>query len=291
MSHLRLPVVVCVCCLFWAALGVLFGAIFRHTLFGLILGLITGLLYVTIGIFAADKFPLAVWDAKLLESDGAPKLYEMLNDLCAKADMDLPAVFSSSQLEPNAFAVSRRDGGPAIVLSSGLTRSLERDEVQAVMALMIARIATGEMGSWSITSTLSGLPLHLGLSCLRRPGFEGLGAVLLTVFSYPCAALAWLGWNVAAVTASDYHALHLAEQPGTLQSALAKIEKGIGEETTRMGNPATAMLFAVPPIPASPAGAPLWSQALAAFPFRVPDVAARSARLLNGPITPVAELL
>ena len=289
MSRLRLPLVVCASCLFWVIFGVVFGAIFRHVLLGLILGLVFGLVYVTIGIYAADKFPLAVWDAKLLESDSAPKLYEMLKEICEKADMDLPVVFSCPQLEPNAFAVSRRDGGPAIVLSSGLTRSLERDEVQAVLALMIARIATGEMGAWTITATLAGLPLHLGLSCFRRPGFEGLGAVFLSVFAYPCAALTWIGWNEAAVTASDYHALHLAEQPGTLQSALSKIEKGIGSEAGMVGNPATAMLFAVPPVPASPIGAAFWRQA--SFPYRVPGVAARTERLLNGPITPSAEPL
>lgn len=283
MSRLRLPLVVCVGCLSWAVLGAILGLIFRHALAGLIVGLIFGIVYVVIGVFASDKFPLDVWDAQLLESNTAPKLYEMLHELCDRADMDLPIVFSSPRLEPNAFVVSRRDGGPAIVINNGLTRYLDRDEVQAVMALMIARLATGAMPSWTVTTTLAGLPLHLGLLCRRRRGWEWLGAGLLSLFAYPSAALAWLGWNSGVITASDYHAAHLAEHPGTLETALAKIQKRIGEDLAGGGNPATAMLFAVPPIPASSTGAPFWRQALASFPYRNPDAAARITRLQNSP--------
>ena len=291
MSRLRLPLVICACGLFWTALGTIFGAIFHHSLLGLILGVIFSLIYVTIGIFAAEKFPLAVWDATLLESHNAPKIYEMLNDLCLKADLELPIVFSCPSLDPNAFAVSRRDGGPAIILTNGLTRSLDRDEVQAILALMVARIATGDMAGWTVTATLAGLPLHLGLSCYRRSGFEWLGAIVLSIFAYPGAALAWLGWNQAAVTSSDYHAAHLAEYPGTLESALLKIEKGISESAALAGNPATAMLFAVPPISATSVGATFWRQALAAFPYRSPDAAARVARLANSPALSFGEPL
>ncbi len=283
MSRLRLPLVVCACCLTWAVLGAILGLLFRHALAGLIVGLLLGIVYVTIGIFAADKFPLDIWNARLLESMTAPKLYEMLHEICDRADVEFPSVFSSPRLEPNAFVVYRRDGGPALIINNGLTRYLDRDEVQAVMALMIARLATGVMPAWTITATLAGLPLHLGLLCCRRRGWEWLGAGLLSLFAYPSAALAWLGWNSGIITASDYHAAHLAEQPKALETALAKMQKRIGEDLAGGGNPATAMLFAVPPIPAASTGAPFWRQALAAFPYRSPDAAARVARLQNNP--------
>lgn len=286
MSRLRLPLVVCACCLTWAALGGLLGLIFRHAPAGLIFGLIFGIVYLIIGIFAAEKFPLDIWDARLLESNTAPKLYEMLHELCDRADVEFPSVFSNPRLEPNAFAVFRRDGGPAIIINNGLTRYLDRDEVQAVMALMVARLATGAMPAWTVTATIVGLPLHLGLLCCRRRGWEWLGAVLLSLFAYPSAALAWLGWNSGVITASDYHAAHLAEHPRTLETALAKIQKRIGDDFAGGGNPATAMLFAVPPLPTPTPGAPFWRQALAAFPYRQPDAAARIARLQHSPAPP-----
>ena len=285
MSRLRLPLVVCVCCLFWAAFGALLGVFSRHALIGLILGLLFGIGYVVFGSWAAEKFPLDVWDAKLLENVHAPKLYEMLQALCERVDMEAPILYYSTRPEPNAYAMERREGDPVIVVTNGLTRYLDKDEVQAVMALMIARLATGAMPAWTVTSTLAGLPLQLGLG-LQRRGVERVGNALLLAFAYPAAGLAWLGWNAGVVTAADYHAAHLADLPGALVSALAKIEAGQGEDMAWAGNPATAMLFAVPPLTVPPADAPAWRRALAAFPSRSPDVAARVARLPSVPINP-----
>lgn len=287
MSRLRLPLVVCACCLFWAGLGALLGAFSHHALAGLIMGLLYGIGYVAVGASAAEKFPLDVWDANLLESSHAPKLYEMIKALCERVDMEAPILYYSTRAEPNAFVVNRRESDPVIVVTNGLTRHLDKDEVQAVMALMIARLATGVMTSWAVTSTLAGLPLQIGLGPRRR-GQEELGNALLLVFAYPAAALAWLGWDERVVTAADHHAAHLAEQPGALMSALIKIEAGQGEDVAWAGNPATAMLFAAPPLPAPPAAAPPWRRALEAFPSRRPDVAARMARLSSSAANPPA---
>jgi len=288
LSRLRLPLVICVCCLFWAGLGALLGALSHHALLGLILGLLFGIGYVVFGSWAAEKFPLDVWDANLLESIHAPKLYEMIKALCERVDMETPILYYSTRPEPNAYAMERRESDPVIVVTSGLTRHLDKDEVQAVMALMIARLASGVMPSWTVTSTLAGLPLQIGLG-LHRRGQEGLGNALLMTFAHPAAALARLGWDAKVVTAADHHAAHLAEQPGALMSALIKIEAGQGEDLAWAGNPATAMLFAAPPLPITLADATPWRRALAAFPSRRPDVAARMARLSSSAASPPAQ--
>jgi heat shock protein HtpX len=288
LSRLRLPLVVCACCLFWAFLGALLGACFRHVLGGLILGLFFGIGYVWVGSLAAEKFPLDVWDAQLLENSWAPNLYEMLHELCAKTDMALPTLYHIPRLEPNAFVVAGRDGNTAIIVTSGLTRHMEKAEVQAVAALMMARLATEVMPVWTITATLAGMPLHLGLRLQQRRGLAWLGAAILALFAYPAAGLARLAWNEGIITAADYHAAHLAEWPGALETALAKMEAAWpgSEEQAMAGNPATAFLFAVPPLAAPPTGAPFWRRALAVFPYRQPNVAARAARLLAKP-TPI----
>ena len=287
MSRLRLPLVICVCCLCWAALGATIGALFRHALGGLILGLLFGIGYVVFGSWAAEKFPLDVWDANLLENVHAPKLYEMIQALSERVGMETPILYYSTRPEPNAYAIERREGDPVIVVTNGLTRHLDKDEVQAVMALMIARLATGAMPTWTVTSTLAGLPLQMGLG-LRRRGLEGPGNALLAAFAYPAAALAWLGWDAKVVTASDHHAAHLTDMPGALKSSLIKVQAGQGEDLAWAGNPTTAMLFATPPLPAPPADAPAWRRALSAFPSLNPDVAARLERMPSVPINPNA---
>lgn len=280
MFRLRLVFVVGVCVLFWALVGAVLGGLLRHPLGGLVCGLLLGSVYVVACSWAAPKFPSDVWDAKLLENVNAPKLYEMLHTLSDRTGIALPTLYYMPSLNPNAFVSAGRDGETAIIVSSGLTRHLDKDEVQAVMALMMARLATGAMPAWTIAATLAGVPVSAGLSWMQRPGFALLGKALLMLTAYPAAVLDRIAWDEKVVMASDYHAAHLAEQAGSLARALAKIEMGLTQEESPSGNPATALLFAVPPLlPASAgAGAPLWQRGLMAFPFRIPDAATRAAR-------------
>ncbi len=287
MSWLRLIIVVCVCVLFWALLGAGFGALFRHPVGGFVCGLILGSLYVVACSWAAPKFPGDVWGAKLLENVNAPNLYEMLHTLSNRTGLALPTLYFTPQLEPNVFVSAGRDGETAITVTSGLTRSLEKDEVQAVLALMMARLATGAIPNWTTAATLAGVPVSAGLSWQQRPGLAALGNLLLSLTAFPAALLNRLAWDEKVITASDYHAAHLAEQAGSLARALAKIEAGLAREGA--GNPATALLFAVPPLLPETPNAPLWRRGLEAFPFRTPDVAARAARFADVVPSYVAE--
>ena len=65
------------------------------------------------------------------------------------------------------------------------------------------------------------------------------------------------------------------------------MEAGLTEEGGLAGNPATALLFAVPPLPASVPAASFWRRGLAQFPFRQPDAAARAARFAEVVPSPV----
>jgi len=285
---MRLYLIICVCTLFWAILGCLIGAICRHPLAGLLWGLLFGIGYVLFGSWAAQKFPLDIWGASLLENQFAPNLYEMLEELSGKADIPLPIVYTVPVARPNAFVVAGRDGYAAVVVTNGLTRLLHKDEVQAVAALMIARLATGKMPLWTTAATLAGLPLHLGLVWRRRRGLEWAGSAVLVLFALPAVALLRLVWSERVVTAADDHAAHLAANPMILQAALLKMEaewvsdagSGAAESLAEV-NPATALLFAVPPLAPSSAEAPLWSRQQSIFPSRLPDVAARAARFLS----------
>ena len=281
MFRLRLILVVGVCVLFWALLGAVLGLFFRHPLGGFVCGLIVGSVYAVACSWAAPKFPGDAADAKLLENVNAPKLYEMLHTLSDRTGLALPTLYYTPALEPNAFVSAGRDGETAIIVSSGLTRSLEKDEVQAVLALMMARLATGAMPAWTAAATLAGVPVSAGLSWIQRPGLAPLGKALLMLTAYPSALLTRLVWDEKVVTASDYHAAHLAEQAGSLDRALSKIEAGLTQDGSAHGNPATALLFAVPPLPPENSNLPLWQRGLQAFPFRVPDAATRAARFAD----------
>ena len=281
MARLRITLIAAACCLFWALVGAVVGLLFWHPLAGLIWGLLLGGIYTVACSYAAPKFPGDVWDAKLLENINAPNLYEMLHALCDRTGQALPTLYYVPRPEPNAFVSAGRDGETAIIVTSGLTKHLEKDEVQAVMALMMARLATGEVPAWTFAATLAGVPVAAGLSWQRRPNLALWGNVWLSLTAFSLASLIRLAWNEKALTASDYHAAHLTEQAGSLARAPEKIEEGLTEEEAGAGNPATALLFAVPPLLPPAADAPLWRRGLEAFPFRSPDASTRAARFAD----------
>lgn len=278
MSRLRLFLVVFACGLFWTILGLALGAVLHHPLGGFVCGVLVGVVYNAVGSWAADKFPGDVWDAKLLENSSAPNLYEMLHALCSRTGQALPTLYSIPRSEPNAFVTAGRDGETAILVTHGLTHLLEKEEVQAILALMMARLATGAMPGWTLTATLAGMPLQIGLQCWRGNRLAWLGSAVLSVFASPAAALTWLIWDEGTLTAADYHAAHLAEQAGSLQRALTKIESQVTQAGMKSGNPATALLFAVPPLLPQGENAPRWQRGLASFPSRLPDASGRAAR-------------
>ena len=289
MARLRFLLVVVACVLFWALLGAILGLLFRHPLGGFVWGLLLGIVYVVACSWASDKYPGDVWDAKLLENINAPNLYEMLHALCDRTGQALPTLYYIPCLEPNALVTANRDGGTSVIVTSGLTQSLEKDEVQAVLALMMARLATGRVPDWTVAATLAGVPVSAGLAWQRRPGLAAVGNVWLALTAFPAAALTRLAWDEKAGIASDYHAAHLAEQAGSLARALQKIEAGLTIEGAESGNPATAFLFAVPPLLPELTDAPFWRRGLQAFPFRTPDAAARAAQFADVVPSYVAE--
>ena len=250
MSRLRSFLVVLACWLFWTLLGLFVGAVFHYPWLGLTAGVAFGSGYCLFGSWAAEKFPLEVWEARLLSQDQAPNAYEMLLELSEKTDTPQPTLYTCPRPEINAFALAGRDGSRTVVMSLGLTRHLERPEVQAVLALLMARLATGAMPSWTVTATLAGLPLYLGARLKERPATAWLGSAITAVFTPLTRLLLRLGCDPAVVLAADVHAVHLADDPDALPTALAKIEAA----PLSPGGLGTNCLFAVPPCAVPPIG-------------------------------------
>lgn len=249
LSRFRLAFAVCACCLFWAFLGGLIGAIFRGFWAGLVLGLLLGIGYTLLGYWASEKFALDSVDAHLLDAGQAPHLSEMMQELCSQVEMEVPFLYAVPGTLPNAFVTARRDGKSALAVTHGLTQALEAEEVRAVVAVMVARLASGQMAAWTVGATLAGVPLHWAYT-----GTASRPQALLLIFAYPGAALLRLVYDPGATLAADHHAAHLIGSPQTLGAALGKIESALAAAPPII-NPALALLFAVPPAsPPSPLG-------------------------------------
>src|SRR5436190_16745907 len=137
-------------------LGLLY-VVFAVVLFQVLsVGLIP-MLVIVIGLaffqyFTSDKLALAAAGAKVVERDQAPELHDMVERLCALADLPKPKIAIVDTDVPNAFATGRSPKHAAVAVTTGLWRRLEPQEVEAVLAHELSHIANRDVLIMTIAS-------------------------------------------------------------------------------------------------------------------------------------------
>lgn len=282
---LRLSKLFVVNLLVWCAVGLIFGFIVRLPYMGLIVAFVAGIAYWMAGSFISDKFAPELYEAEILEQRSAPKLYQVVEELSKAAGIVTPLLKYIPLKAPNAFAVGRGEDSGTIVVTNGLISELSYGEARAVLALMVARIKFGDAGIYGIASALAGLPLT-GL-CLIGSEPEALDSkdpykstvTWLTRLRVRCllpysVLILKAACSNRSIAKTDTYAVAVAGDADWAMG-IGKIADGLPKNWWEAAayQPATALLFAVPPLPPNdPIAAPTpgWLSAIHYFPFREP---------------------
>src|SRR5437879_1875245 len=116
--------------------------------------------------FTSDKLALAAAGAKIVERDQAPQLHDMVERLCAMADLPKPRVAIIDTDVPNAFATGRNPKHAAVAVTRGLWQRLEPQEVEGVLAHELSHVANRDVLVMTVASffaMLAGLLTRFGL--------------------------------------------------------------------------------------------------------------------------------
>ncbi|MEM8956811.1 MAG: M48 family metalloprotease, partial [Pseudomonadota bacterium] len=159
--------------------------------------------------------------------------------------------------QANGFATCRNGHGTgAILLSRPLLHALTREEAEAVVALLIARMQRPETRAGQIAAVLGGMAtILLSGALLRRSGGEarspGKLSRGLALVSAPVAALMVRTIAGAPVSfAADRDAAAALGNPMALARALTRLD-GLARATENEGaerHPATVHMFLVDPL-------------------------------------------
>src|SRR5690348_5783674 len=95
--------------------------------------------------FTSDKLALAAAGAKVVSREEAPALHDMVERLCAMADLPKPRVAIMDTPVPNAFATGRSPKHAAVCVTTGLWERLEPKEVEAVLAHELSHVANRDV--------------------------------------------------------------------------------------------------------------------------------------------------
>jgi heat shock protein HtpX len=220
-------------------LGLLY-VVFAVVLFSVLdVGLIP-LILIVVGIaffqyFTSDKLALAASGAKVVERDQAPELHDMVERLCAMADLPKPRVAIIDTDVPNAFATGRSPKHAAVAVTRGLWQRLEPKEVEGVIAHELSHIGNRDVLIMTLASffaMLAGLLTRFGI----YGGMFGGGrdresgpipvwliVLLVSVVTYFLSQILILAISRYREFAADRGAALITGAPENLMSALQKI--------------------------------------------------------------------
>ena len=137
-------------------LGLLY-VVFAVVLFSLFNVGLAPMLLIVIGLavfqyYTSDKIALAASGAKVVTREEAPELHDMVERLCALADLPKPKVAIMDTPVPNAFATGRSPKHAAVCVTTGLWNRLEPKEVEGVLAHELSHIANRDVLIMTVAS-------------------------------------------------------------------------------------------------------------------------------------------
>jgi heat shock protein HtpX len=105
-------------------------------------------------LFWSDKIALRAAGAQEVTPEEAPKLHGIVDRLCALADMPKPRVAIAQADMPNAFATGRNSQKAVLVVTTGLMRRLDDNELEGVIAHEMSHVAHKDVVVMTIASFL-----------------------------------------------------------------------------------------------------------------------------------------
>ncbi|MBC7163443.1 MAG: zinc metalloprotease HtpX [Roseovarius sp.] len=203
----------------------------------------------------SDKLVLRMHAARPADGPEGRALSQVVHALADAAGMPRPAVYILDNDQPNAFATGRNPANAAVAATTGLLRSLTREEIAAVMAHELAHIRNHDTTIMTITATFAGAISMLANFALffggnRNNGMGLIGTLALMILAPLAAGLVQMAISRSREYEADRVGATICGNPLWLASALQKIS-GLAariDNDTAERNPATAHMFIVNPL-------------------------------------------
>jgi heat shock protein HtpX len=249
-----------VCFIFFIAiLGSVIGYIYGSTSLGLIFSIVFSLIYILIMYSAGDKMVLSMSGARPVTKAEYPHLYHAVEGLAIAAGIPTPQAYVIDDSALNAFATGMGTKNSKIVVTTGIMKALNREELEGVIAHEMSHIKNNDIKYMLLVAVLIGLITLLSDFLLRSFLWGGKGGkksdrggqlqVVLIVVGLLLAILAPLFVQLIRFAisrkkefAADAGAVVLTRYPPGLANALKKISKD-PDPLVDTANKATAHLY------------------------------------------------
>jgi len=207
--------------------------------------------------FFSDKIALASSGAQPVSREEAPKLYDVVERLCGKANLPLPKLYVIPEQAPNAFATGRNPNHASVAVTVGLMELMNEDELEGVIAHELSHVRNYDILTTSVAATLAAAITFLAHVARWGMIFGGVRddddrrggviSMLLMIFLAPLAAMfLQLMISRRREYAADESGARLVGHPYGLISALEKLG-AYNQRIPMAATPATSSLYIVKP--------------------------------------------
>src|SRR6266404_1920887 len=221
-------------------LGLLY-VVFAVVLFSILNLALIPMIVIVVGIaffqyYTSDKLALRAAGAKVVTAEEAPALHEMVERLCAMADLPKPKVAIMDTPVPNAFATGRSPKHAAVCVTTGLWERLDPKEREGVLAHELSHIANRDVLVMTVASFFAMLAALLARFGLYAGMWGGGGnrdnnngppvwiiVLLVSVVTYFLSQILILAISRYREYAADRGSALITGAPEYLMSALQKI--------------------------------------------------------------------
>lgn len=179
--------------------------------------------------YFSDRIVLWSTRAKLVSREQYPELHATVENLVARADLPKPKVAVIQTDIPNAFATGKGPRSSVVAVTTGLVRTLEKDELEGVIAHELTHIKNRDVTVITLASLFSTIAWFVMHSTMWRSyGHRQQGGGVWLLFIV--AAIVWfLSFLIIRAISryrefsADRGAAFMTGKPLKLSSALMKI--------------------------------------------------------------------
>jgi heat shock protein HtpX len=207
----------------------------------------------------SDKIVLRMYKAQEISESQAPELYGIVKNLALRGNLPMPRVYVIPENTPNAFATGRDENHAVVAVTEGITRILNRDELEGVIGHELTHIKNKDMLIGSIAATLAGAIVMLanmaqwaaifgGVSRDDDEGGGGLiGLILMAILAPIAATVIQMAISRSREFLADAGGAKISGKPYGLAGALEKLQRA-SQAIPMDANPSTAHMFIVNPL-------------------------------------------
>ena len=209
-----------------------------------------------ISYYYSDKFILAMSGANEVIRKENPEIYNLVENICLGAGLPTPKIYIINDTALNAFATGRNPENGVVCLTTGIISTLNKRELEGVIAHELAHIGNYDIRLASIVSVLVGSIVfitdwvsHGIFYSNEEKEFNPImfGILILTLIASPIiATLIQLSISRNREFLADATAASLTRYPEGLASALEKISGD--REVLEAANSATAHMYISNPL-------------------------------------------